>query len=591
MLTLAGAVPDASVDRKWLENKAGGPTVSSSLEVLGVLQANSPRFYVPPGFRAAAPGSTDETDAKEQLLAYLRNALTTRSLDFDFITDELGNLLSLHEWLFERKRWQEVIAIGRAVDPYLTLRGLWDAWHTVLDRDLQAARATGDRFVEAWALHQLGTREIGAGTKSEAILLLRQALALRQSIGDNIGAAYTQHNLNWLLPPPPQSADKPEPPTHKPLPGGSSWRTFFIRFLGAGLVLAIVGLLLARVISGTQFLELAFGITPTSTPGTPEIVFTADRTHLRPGECAILRWSVQGANRVELNGKPVNDSDQSRVCPNETTTYALVAGGGIGANRVIQIVVETPTPPPFVPSIGPPTPPPSVTPSETPTSPSTPTRTPTRTLAPSPTSTITMTPCPGQPIIQSFTASPNLIVKGEKSTLSWGLVSNATKVEIDQGIGGVGTPNQVTVAPNTTTTYTLTAIGCGGTVPKSVRVTVIPIRSATLYSGQCFDIDAGSVVSCYAYSATPGPNFDADLKLDIYLQLTLSTPSRSRFALTNKTEITFSGCLTENMNQSYIYNLPVGRVVCLKTSAGRVSEIKITSFSGKTIYFDWAVLP
>lgn len=74
--------------------------------------------------------------------------------------------------------------------------------------------------------------------------------------------------------------------------------------------------------------------------------------------------------------------------------------------------------------------------------------------------------CPGAPVIASFDANPKAIAAGQKSTLSWGLVSNATSAVIDQGIGGVTTPGQMDVYPQTTTTYTLTATGCGGTVTK-----------------------------------------------------------------------------------------------------------------------------
>ena len=59
------------------------------------------------------------------------------------------------------------------------------------------------------------------------------------------------------------------------------------------------------------------------------------------------------------------------------------------------------------------------------------------------------------PAIVSFTASPMAILVGEDSTLSWTVIGAAT-LSIDPGIGSVlGTTSQV-VAPNQTTTYTLT---------------------------------------------------------------------------------------------------------------------------------------
>ncbi len=83
-------------------------------------------------------------------------------------------------------------------------------------------------------------------------------------------------------------------------------------------------------------------------------------------------------------------------------------------------------------------------------------------------------PCPGPPVIASFNASPNPITAGSSTTLSWGFVSNATSAAIDHGIGGVATPGSRTVSPGSTTTYTLTATGCGGVATSQVTVTVNP---------------------------------------------------------------------------------------------------------------------
>jgi sugar lactone lactonase YvrE len=74
------------------------------------------------------------------------------------------------------------------------------------------------------------------------------------------------------------------------------------------------------------------------------------------------------------------------------------------------------------------------------------------------------------PEVVSFTASPASIEEGGTSTLSWN-VSNATSVNIS-GIGAVTAIGTTVVHPATTTTYTLTAIGPGGTVTRTVTVAV-----------------------------------------------------------------------------------------------------------------------
>lgn len=91
------------------------------------------------------------------------------------------------------------------------------------------------------------------------------------------------------------------------------------------------------------------------------------------------------------------------------------------------------------------------------------------------TATVTNTPpavCPGPPIIQSFVAENPDIQRGQNTVLRWGSVSNATQVAIDQGIGSVATPGSVIVSPVTTTTYTMTATGCGGTAQAVLTVSV-----------------------------------------------------------------------------------------------------------------------
>jgi hypothetical protein len=78
--------------------------------------------------------------------------------------------------------------------------------------------------------------------------------------------------------------------------------------------------------------------------------------------------------------------------------------------------------------------------------------------------------CLGPPTVAAFTANPASVTAGQASTLSWGAVENVDTLTIDQGIGQVSGP--VLVSPQVTTTYTLTATGCGGTTTYHVTVTV-----------------------------------------------------------------------------------------------------------------------
>ena len=76
-----------------------------------------------------------------------------------------------------------------------------------------------------------------------------------------------------------------------------------------------------------------------------------------------------------------------------------------------------------------------------------------------------------RPTINSFTAEPSTIERGQSSTLSWS-ISNATDMSISQGIGAVQSQGQRQVFPTSTTSYTLTARGPGGNDSRSVTVTV-----------------------------------------------------------------------------------------------------------------------
>jgi uncharacterized repeat protein (TIGR01451 family) len=72
----------------------------------------------------------------------------------------------------------------------------------------------------------------------------------------------------------------------------------------------------------------------------------------------------------------------------------------------------------------------------------------------------------------NLSSTPNSIALGENAVLSWTTV-NAREVSFDQGIGSVPLNGSYTVAPSTNTSYTLTAIGDGGTAHCSKTVTVV----------------------------------------------------------------------------------------------------------------------
>jgi peptidoglycan-associated lipoprotein len=81
------------------------------------------------------------------------------------------------------------------------------------------------------------------------------------------------------------------------------------------------------------------------------------------------------------------------------------------------------------------------------------------------------TPAPSPAPTISLTASPSAIQKGESATITWS-TSNATSVNIDNGIGTVEATGSRTVSPSASTTYSARAKGPGGNALAETRVTV-----------------------------------------------------------------------------------------------------------------------
>jgi peptidoglycan-associated lipoprotein len=83
---------------------------------------------------------------------------------------------------------------------------------------------------------------------------------------------------------------------------------------------------------------------------------------------------------------------------------------------------------------------------------------------------VTPPPPPPAAPTASLAASPEVIHPGQSSILTW-KTQNANDVTIE-GVGTVNTSGTRTVSPDSSTTYTLIAMGPGGTRKTSARVTV-----------------------------------------------------------------------------------------------------------------------
>jgi peptidoglycan-associated lipoprotein len=80
---------------------------------------------------------------------------------------------------------------------------------------------------------------------------------------------------------------------------------------------------------------------------------------------------------------------------------------------------------------------------------------------------------PAAPAVAQFTAEPSSIQAGQSATLRWEVSGQATSVSINQGIGTVRSTGSQSVTPSSSTTYTLTASGPGGSITASATVAVV----------------------------------------------------------------------------------------------------------------------
>lgn len=80
----------------------------------------------------------------------------------------------------------------------------------------------------------------------------------------------------------------------------------------------------------------------------------------------------------------------------------------------------------------------------------------------------------------TFTANPSTIDPGQPSTLSWSSTNTTSCTASGGWSGPKGLNGSEVVSPSSTTTYTLSCDGPGGSVPKSATVTVNPIAKSDL---------------------------------------------------------------------------------------------------------------
>ena len=288
----------------------------------------------------------------------------------------------------DMKRWGEVLRPGRLLEATLVLHRRWGAWEIVIDRCLAAAKATGDRGGEAWALHELGTRAVCLDDAQRARRLLGEAAVLRDRLGEPGAAAVSRQNLGFITPPAPIVDETPQPRPRFDGAGErdslvlrapataarrrSGWAeraALLLTFTLSAIVAALAyneasgGPSILQMLTQRQSIETAAtsSLTPplaaqsaapapapalaiSESPKPNILIFTA-----RPGSIATARptdlcYAVSDSveTRIEPGIGSVAAADTltcRRVTPARTTTYELTAIGRDGDRITRQVVI------------------------------------------------------------------------------------------------------------------------------------------------------------------------------------------------------------------------------------------------------------
>jgi len=171
---------------------------------------------------------------RSSLLTYFTDYAERHRSEPELLRDELEPIIQTLRWGLACAPYADVLRLARESGVVAELAGLWDAWRSILDIALEAARMMGDRAAEGWALHELGTRALCLEQDDEAARRLEEALLIREKLGDGPGAAVTWHNLGHLpyLPPPLLPPGVP--------PWGPAWLTPLCVVGGVAILIAPV---------------------------------------------------------------------------------------------------------------------------------------------------------------------------------------------------------------------------------------------------------------------------------------------------------------------------------------------------------------
>jgi peptidoglycan-associated lipoprotein len=181
------------------------------------------------------------------------------------------------------------------------------------------------------------------------------------------------------------------------------------------------------------------------------------------------------------------------------------------------------------------------------------------------------TPPPPAAPTATLAAAPDVIQQGQSTTLTW-QTQNATDITITS-VGTVSASGSRSVTPGSSTTYTLTAKGPGGTQDASTRVTVNPaVAAAQQPSESEADLFARNVKDVF---------FDFD-KADLRADETPIAQSDAQFLIQHPDlRIQIEGHCDDRGSEEYNLALGASRANTLKEALAKngVSAERISTIS------------
>ena len=203
-LSVLAALPGVPLQAQHISGLAEVPDIESSLTMLvrrGLVVSGESRYRVAAGVSDRLRRTEDLKPGVNRAITYFTAWAERHRRDLEKLLEASEALLRVQECAADARRWGEVLRLGRLLEGALALGARWGAWALTLERCLAAAKSLGDRSVEAWALHEIGTRAACLGESGRARASLGQAVKLREALQDDAGAAISRQNLAFVLAP------------------------------------------------------------------------------------------------------------------------------------------------------------------------------------------------------------------------------------------------------------------------------------------------------------------------------------------------------------------------------------------------------